>query len=194
MIRRLRPSLLLALASILVPCSALGQNVVVVYFSATGHTKAMAEAVAEGARGVAGSDVRLLTVGEATRDDLLWADAVLVGSPVRTANVAPEVAAFINGMPFGGEMADKVGAAFVTGGGISAGEELTQVALLHSMLVYGMVVVGGPEWTGAFGASAITGEPPFSPDPAGSLVDERFLAKGRGLGRRAAEVAARLRR
>jgi NAD(P)H dehydrogenase (quinone) len=95
-------------------------------------------------------------------------------------------------MPFGGEMRDKVGAAFTTGAGISAGEELAQVAILHSMLVYGMIVVGGPEWTGAFGASAVTGEAPFTDPPEGAEVAPEFLAKARALGRRVAAVSGRL--
>ncbi len=170
-----------------------GASVLVVYFSRTGHTRAMAEAVAGGARAVAGTRVRLATVAEATVDDVLAADAVILGSPVYNANVAPEVQSFINSWPFeGSPLRDKVGAAFVTGGGISAGEEAVQLGLLRSMLVFGMVVVGGPDWTGAFGASAVTGEPPFDAAGAGA-VDERFLEKARALGRRVAEVAGRLR-
>jgi NAD(P)H dehydrogenase (quinone) len=96
-------------------------------------------------------------------------------------------------MPFGGQMKDKVGAAFTTGGGMSAGEELAQVATLHAMLVYGMIVVGGPEWTGAFGASAVTGEAPFTDPPDGVQVAPVFLAKARALGLRVGQVAARLR-
>ncbi len=170
-----------------------GAAVLVVYFSRTGHTRTMAEAVAEGARAVAGTRVRLATVAEATIEEVLAADAVVVGSPVYNANVAPEVQSFINAWPFeGAPLRGKVGAAFVTGGGISAGEEAVQLALLRSMLVFGMVVVGGPDWTGAFGASAVTGEPPFGPGAEGA-VDERFLEKARALGRRVAGVAGRLR-
>ena len=137
------------------PWPAAAQNVLVVYHSVTGHTRLMAEAVAEGALEEPGAEVRMLAVGEARPEDLLWAGAVVVGGPVRTGNMSPEVAAFLNSMPFDGTMKDKVGAAFTTGGGMSAGEELAQVATLHAMLVYGMIVVGGPEWTGAFGASAV---------------------------------------
>jgi len=173
--------------------SAWGQNVLVVYHSVTGHTRLMAESVAEGAREVPAADVRVRTVDEVRTEDLLWADAVVVGGPVRSGNISPEVGSFLNGMPFGGEMKDKVGATFTTGGGISAGEELAQVAVLHAMLVYGMIVVGGPEWPAAFGASAITGEAPFTDPPDGISVAPAFLDKARGLGRRVALVAGRLR-
>jgi len=177
----------------LLPAPAWGQNVLVVYHSVTGHTQLMAEAVAEGARGEPGADVRIRPVDEATTDDLLWADAVVVGGPVRSGNASPEVITFLNAMPFGGQMKDKVGAAFTSGGGISAGEELAQVAVLHAMLVYGMIVVGGPDWASAFGASAVTGEAPFTDPPEGPGVAPIFLDKARALGQRVAVVASRLR-
>ena len=183
----------LVAGTLLLATSVAGQNILVVYHSVTDHTRLMAEAVADGARGVPGADVRVVAVERAGADDLAWADAVVVGGPVRSGNVSPEVGAFLNTMPFDGSMKDKVGAAFTTGGGISAGEELAQVATLHSMLVYGMIVVGGPEWTGAFGASAVTGEAPFVDPPEGARVAPAFLEKARGLGQRVAEVAARVR-
>lgn len=186
-----RASWLVALA--LLPAPAWGQNVLVVYHSVTGHTRLMAEAVAEGARGESGADVRIRALTDAATEDLLWADAVVLGGPVRSGNASPEVITFLNTMPFGGEMKDKVGATFTTGGGISAGEELAQVAVLHAMLVYGMIVVGGPDWASAFGASAVTGEAPFMDPAEGIRVDPIFLAKARALGERVAVVAGRLR-
>jgi NAD(P)H dehydrogenase (quinone) len=191
---RLVPTVLLAVALIGPARSAVSaQNVLVVYHSVTDHTRLMAEAVASGAGEVAGADVRILPVGGVAMDDLLWAHAVVVGGPVRSGNVSPEVAAFLNTFPFDGRMMDKVGAAFTTGGGISAGEELALVATLHAMLMYGMIVVGGPDWTSAFGASAVTGEAPFTDPSGGVRLAPGFLDKSRALGRRVAEVAGRLR-
>ena len=60
------------------------------------------------------------------------------------------------------------------------------------MLVHRMIVVGGPEGEGAFGASAITGEGPFEDTREEAWVDPSFLAKGEALGRRAVRVATRL--
>ncbi len=180
---------------LLLPHRSLAQdaNVLVAYYSMGGHTTSMAEAVARGVETVGGVTVKLLPVDEVTVDDLLEADAVIVGSPVHSGNLAVPVQQFINRWPFeGSPMKDKVGAAFVTAGGMSAGEETTQLAILRSMLIYGMVVVGGPEWMGAFGASAITEEPPFDSPPPQGLVHQRFLDKGEALGRRVAEMAARL--
>lgn len=168
-------------------------SILIAYYSQGGHTRAMAEAVAKGARSVSGVEVKLLTVAETTEKDVRAADAIIVGSPVYNANVAPEVSGFMNRWPFeGAPLRDKIGAAFVTGGGISAGEELAQMSILHSMLIFGMMVVGGPEWTSPFGASAITVEAPFDSIKIGkSLLAPEFEKKGEALGKRVAELAIR---
>ncbi|UCD39182.1 MAG: NAD(P)H-dependent oxidoreductase [Fidelibacterota bacterium] len=169
------------------------QGVLIVYYSTAGHTAAMAEAVVKGARSVKGVTVKLLAVERASVDDVLAADAIILGSPVYNANVAPPMQQFINSWPFQGQpLRDKIGAAFVTGGGISAGEELTQLNILSSMLIFNMIVVGGPTWQGAFGASGITGELPFGNEQENGIVQPRFLAKGEALGRRVAELAGKL--
>lgn len=163
-------------------------SVLVVYYSRTGHTRTMAEVVAEGARSVDQVDVLLRSVEQATIDDVLSADAIIVGSPVHNANVAPEIQTFMNHWPFeDAPLAGKIGAAFVTAGGISAGEELVQLGILHSMLIFGMIVVGGPEWSQPFGASAVTFERPFD-SPDSSAIAPAFREKGYALGRRVAEL------
>jgi NAD(P)H dehydrogenase (quinone) len=161
-------------------------TVLIAYYSQSGNTQAMAQAVEEGAKSVAGVRVLLLSIDQVSTKELLEADAILVGSPVYNANVAPAVQEFINAWPFEGRpLKNKLGAAFVTGGGMSIGEELVQLNLLHSMLIHGMLVLGGAETEAAFGASAITGEAPFQT----GKVEEQFLVKGRGLGKRVAEMA-----
>jgi NAD(P)H dehydrogenase (quinone) len=55
--------------------------------------------------------------------------------------------------------------------------------ILRTMLIQGMVVMGGEEVEAAFGASAITGEGPFKAEK----IDPIFLAKGLGLGKRVAQ-------
>ena len=147
----------------------------------------MAEAVRTGAQSVNEVKVSLRTVKTATKDDLLQADAIIVGSPVYNASVAPEVQKFINSWPFENmPLKNKLGAAFVSAGGISAGEEATQLSILRSMLIYGMIVAGGPDWQQAFGASAIVAEQPFH---TGAKVDDQFLQKGKALGSRVARLA-----
>src|ERR1044071_7745041 len=64
--------------------AALAQSfsVLVAYHSGTGNTEKMAQGVAEGAKSVPGSSVSVKRVGEVSADDLLSADAVVIGSPV----------------------------------------------------------------------------------------------------------------
>lgn len=167
--------------------SVYGQHkpmVLIAYYSPSGSTKKLAESIGEGARSVEGVEVVLAPIGEVSPQNLLDAQAILLGSPVYNGNITPAVQEFINSWPFEGRpMKDKLGAAFVTGGGISIGEEGVMLDILRAMLIQGMVVLGGEEVEAAFGASAITGEGPF----VVGTVDPIFLAKGFGLGKRVAE-------
>lgn len=163
-------------------------NVLITYHSETGNTERMAEAVAEGVRSVESVSVTILRINQTTEADLLKADAIIVGSPVHNANVSAEVQRFISSWPFENEpLKNKIGAVFVTGGGISSGEEIVQMNILQSMLVFGMIIVGGPDWTQPFGASAITSEPPFSASSP-TEISNQFFEKGRLLGKRVAEI------
>ena len=168
--------------------------VLVTYHSATGNTEKMAQGVAEGAKTVSGTSVVLKRVDEVIRDDLLSADAVIVGSPVYVGSVAGQVKTFLDnwGPKFGLEtrsrsMRNKVGAAFATGASGSNGKEITMLTILGAMLGSEMIVIsaGGP--FGRFGASATTG----SESPG---IDAKEITEARELGKRVAEVAALVKR
>ena len=180
----------LSLALLLFSINTQAQNILVTYYSKTAHTQSLAQEVAKGASSIPGVQVVLKRIDQTTTKDLLDADAIILGSPVYNANLAPEVVQFMSAWPFeGNPLKDKIGAAFVTAGGISAGEELAQVNILQSMLVFGMVLVGGDDWTSAFGASAITNESIFK---TGQL-DKIFLQKGFNLGKRVATMTQKIR-
>lgn len=163
--------------------------VLIAYYSQSGNTEKLAQAVAEGARSIEKVEVRLLPIDQVKQSDLLEASAIIVGSPVYNANIAPPVQEFINSWPFAERpMKNKIGAAFSTGGGISIGEELVMLNILHSMLIYGMIVVGGEETEAAFGASGVTGEGPFTDVEMNDL----FLKKAFGLGRRVSHLVLQI--
>ena len=163
-------------------------TILITYHSQSGKTQAMAEAVAKGVAEVQGVEYILRPIADVTEVEILHAAAIILGSPVYNANMTPEVQAFINSWPFEGRpLKDKTGAVFVTGGGFSIGEEAVMFSMIRAMMIHGMVIVGGDELEAAFGASAITGEGEF----VGKEVQELFLKKAEGLGRRVAELILR---
>jgi len=165
-------------------------TVLVTYHSVSGNTEKMAQGVAEGAKAVSGTSVVLKRVGEVTGNDLLSSDAVIVGSPVYFANMSGEVKTFFDNWSLkfdlfrDRKMRNKVGGAFATGMGVSAGKEFTILGIFAAMLNNQMIIVSGG---GGFGASATTG-----PDSPG--IDEKEVAQARDLGKRIAEVAAVVKR
>ena len=69
----------------------------------------MAKSVEKGASGNNRVQVILKKIEETTEDDLIKADAIILGSPVYNANPAAEVLKFIERWPFeGGKMKNKI--------------------------------------------------------------------------------------
>jgi NAD(P)H dehydrogenase (quinone) len=157
-------------------------NVLVVVHSVTGHTRALADGVIEGARSVEGVSCRLLAAAEVTNDDLLAADAIIVGSPTYFGQMAADVKHMFDASnSIYGRLESKVGAAFTTVGAAGSGHETTNLSIITAMLVSGMVVPGfasGP--TPCFGAFSV------------GMPTERELRSARHMGERVATLAARL--
>ena len=65
------------------------KKIAVIYWSGTGNTEAMAKAIAEGAQNV-NTEVSLLSVDQASIDDVINADAVALGCPSMGAEVLEE--------------------------------------------------------------------------------------------------------
>ena len=71
-------------------------KVLIVYDSRTGHTEAMARAIADGAGAVRNVVVDLRKLGEPFSIELLdQADAIIIGSPTHYAYVTSELRAFL---------------------------------------------------------------------------------------------------
>ena len=152
-------------------------KVLITYFSVTGHTRAMAHAVAEGAAAVPNTECELKPVTETTNEDWLGADAIIVGSPTYFGQMAAEVKAmFDETEKIYGQLEGKIGAAFTTSGGAGCGHELTNMSILTAMLVAGMIVPG------------TTKGPHFGPFAVGQ-PDDKALAHARALGERVARLA-----
>lgn len=156
-------------------------KVLVVYYSRTGNTEQMARCVAEGA-GTASASVTLKRVEDTRPDDLLDADAIVIGSPVYYGLPAAPIKALLDeSVVHHGRLQGKVGAAFATSGCLGGGNETTVLAILQMLLVHGMVVQGNASGD-HYGPVAI-GAP-----------DERARRQCVLLGRRVAELALKLSR
>ena len=111
-------------------------QIVVIYDSRTGNTEKMAEAVAEGAKEVPETKVVLKNVDRASLNDLLEADGIIMGSPTYYGDMSGKL------NKIHGKLVGKVGGAFTSAGGTACGAETTNLAILHAMLIHGMVVQG----------------------------------------------------
>ncbi len=171
-------------------------RILVVVASATGRTARLAEAVAEGARD-ADAEVVLRSAEQATNDDLVAADGVILGSGVHMGGIAASMRVFIERAAplwLEGRLIGKTGAAFVTAGlGARGGGELALLTLLANLAEQGMILVpmhnrlagfrdAGCHWGPVAWTNPRDGRP--GPTPG-------HLEAGRAHGRYVAECTAR---
>lgn len=125
-------------------------DILVTYFSETGHTEAMAKCIAEGAREVEGVEVTLRPVADVSADDLLDYDGIVMGSPVYYGMMAAPLKQLIDeSVKHHGKLEGKVGGAFSSSGVVGGGNETTLLGIISCLLVHGMVVKGvsrGPHY------------------------------------------------
>jgi len=155
----------------------------VIYYSATGTVESMARRIAETAE-AAGAEVRLRHVAElapqeaidsndawrahveavadepkAEVDDIVWADAVLFGTPTRYGNVASQLKQYLDSLsgPWSqGLLADKAYAGFTSSQTAHGGQETTLLALYNSVHHFGGIIVS-PGYTD--GSKFVDGNP-----------------------------------
>ncbi|HAU37966.1 MAG TPA: flavodoxin [Phycisphaerales bacterium] len=118
-------------------------RMLICYYSRTGHTEHMAEAVAEGAREVKGATVDLRPLAKVAAKDLPEFDAIVMGSPTYYGTMAAEMKQlFDESVAFHGQLAGKVGGAFSSSANVGGGNETTVLDILKAMLIHGMVIQG----------------------------------------------------
>jgi len=138
-------------------------KVLVLYYSMYGHVETMANAVAEGARSVAGTDVTIKRIPEtmdadafaqaggktdqqapvATPAELADYDAIILGTPTRFGNMAGQVRTFLDqtgGLWAEGKLRGKVASVF-TSTGTGGGQEQTITSTWTTLAHHGMVIV-----------------------------------------------------
>ncbi|MBC05845.1 NAD(P)H:quinone oxidoreductase [Thalassospira sp.] len=142
-------------------------KVLVLYYSMYGHIETMANAVAEGARGVAGTHVDVKRVPEimpedvaksagakldqaapvATPAELADYDAIIFGVPTRFGNMASQMRNFLDqtgGLWAEGKLIGKVGSVFASTATQHGGQETTITSTHITLMHHGMVIAGVP--------------------------------------------------
>lgn len=138
---------------------------------------------------------------EVTHDDLRWADGIIWGSPTRYGNMTAQMKQFIDSTGAlwqNGELEGKATAMFTSTATIHGGQETTILTSLVPLLHLGMIFVGLPygENPQILTTDGIGGSP-YGPatiaggDGSRQPVEDELLS-ARNLGRRVANVAARL--
>lgn len=119
-------------------------KLLVLYDSATGNTKSMAEYVAMGAKSNLKCEVKLLSVNEATKADLLWCDGLAVGAPTNMGILSWKMKKFFDDEcnDLWGKIDGRIGCAFSSSGGWGGGAEITCQSILTVLMNFGILVFG----------------------------------------------------
>jgi NAD(P)H dehydrogenase (quinone) len=177
-------------------------KVLVVYYSMYGHIHRMAQAIAEGAKEVAGAEVALRRVPETLSEkalgemgaleaqkgmahipvckveELATADAVIFGTPTRFGNMCGQMRQFLDGtgqLWAKGALVGKVGSVFTSSATQHGGQESTILSFHITLLHQGFVVVGLPyTFQGQMRIDEITGGSPYGASTIAGGQGERL--------------------
>jgi NAD(P)H dehydrogenase (quinone) len=160
-------------------------KVLVLYYSSYGHIERMAEAIAEGAREIAGVEVTIKRVPELVPEEAAKGagmklgqaapvaepreledyDAIVFGTPTRFGNMAAQMRNFLDQtgpLWMKGKLIGKVGSVFVSTAGQHGGQETTITSFHTTLFHHGMLVVGVPySCAGLNEMSEISGGTPY---------------------------------
>jgi NAD(P)H dehydrogenase (quinone) len=177
-------------------------KVLIVYYSMYGHIHRMAQAVAEGAKEVAGAEVILRVVPETLSQEILekmgaveakktmshipvcrveeleTADAVIFGTPTRFGNMCGQMRQFLDatGKQWQkGSFVGKVGSVFASSNTQHGGQESTILSFHITLLHHGFVIVGLPyTFNGQMRMDEITGGSPYGASTIAGVQGERM--------------------
>ena len=196
-------------------------KVLVLYYSAWGHVEKMAEAVAEGARAVPGTEVTIKRVPElvpeevakksgmkldqaapiCSVDELATYDAIIFGTPTRFGNMCAQMRNFLDqtgGLWMKGALVGKVGSVFASTGTQHGGQETTITSFHSTLLHQGMIIVGLPyAFPGLTNMNEITGGTPYGASTLANADGSRQpsaneLDGARYQGKHVAQITAKL--
>lgn len=197
-------------------------KVLVLYYSTYGHIETMAQAVAEGARAVEGTQVDIKRVPELVPEDVAKAghykleqaapiarpeelaeyDAIIFGTPTRFGNMAAQMKNFLDqtgGLWAQGKLVGKIGSVFTSTATQHGGQESTLLTFHTVLLHHGMSVVGLPySFQGQTDNTQITGGTPYGASTIANgdgsrQPSDNELDGARFQGRHVAQMARELR-
>ena len=177
-------------------------KILIVYYSMFGHVHKMAEAVAEGAREIDGTEAVMRRVPETlpedvlqkmgaveaqksmsqvpicTVDELASADAIIFGTPTRFGNMCGQMRQFLDAtgqLWTKGALVGKVGSVFTSSATQHGGQESTILSFHITLLHHGFVVVGLPyTFQGQMRIDEITGGSPYGASTIAGGSGERM--------------------
>jgi NAD(P)H dehydrogenase (quinone) len=180
-------------------------KVQVIFYSTYGHVYRLAEAVAAGAREVAGTEVEVMQVAETLSEEILQkmgaveakkafahvpvadpkrlaeADAIVLGSPTRFGSVTAQMRAFLDatGSLWGaGALIGKVGSGFSSTASQHGGQETTLLSLSTFFFHQGMVICGVPySEPGLTKMSEMSGGTPYGATAIAGPKGERAVSE-----------------
>jgi len=154
-------------------------KILVAYYSKTGHTEKMADAIEEAIK-EEGVEVTKKRIEDMKVDELLNFDGIVIGSPTYYGIMAWPIKKLIDeSVKFHGKLSGKVGAAFSSSANIGGGNETVILSILEALLIHGMIVQG--EARGDHYGPVAINEP-----------DERAIKGCKKLGQNVANLVRRL--
>jgi NAD(P)H dehydrogenase (quinone) len=195
-------------------------EILVLYYSAGGTLRRMAELVADGIERVPGAAARLRTVPKVAPltevaapaippagapycelRDLEACAGLALGSPARFGNMAAPLKHFLDGSTtlwLRGALAGKPACVFTSSASLHGGQETTLVSMMLPLLHHGMLIVGLPYTLAELNATRGGGTPYGASHFAGTADDQPVTDAERALciaqGRRLAELALKIAR
>jgi NAD(P)H dehydrogenase (quinone) len=187
-------------------------EILVLYYSAGGSVRRMAELIAEGAERVPGAQAKIRTVAKigdsapaqegppyVELKDLESCAGLALGSPTRFGNMAAPLKAFLDEsgpLWLKGALIGKPACVFTATGALHGGQETTLLSMMLPLLHHGMLIVGLPYSNAELNATR-SGGTPYGPSHFAGIADdlpvsdaERALCVAQG--RRLAEIALKL--
>lgn len=193
-------------------------EILVLYYSATGSVRSLAQAIARGVEAVDGMRARVRTVPKVSSvvdqrasavpaegapyveaRDLAECAGLALGSPTRFGNMAAPLKHFLDGLGpewARGTLAGKPAAVFSSTASLHGGQETTLVSMMLPLLHHGMLIVGLPYTEPELNSTRSGGSPYGATHVSGSANDRPITDEEAklafALGKRLAAVARKL--